>query len=108
MSSTVDEIYAREHQTEASPSLSHGLLNIWVSTQRSSNINLWQPTPSGVSSLFQTVTRTLLAVVKTARHQSRRHANSTVDQVNAPACDGLEQQKKEDNAANLTAQDFHD
>ncbi|KAG6071992.1 hypothetical protein E4U30_007654 [Claviceps sp. LM220 group G6] len=51
------DIYAREHQTEASPSLSHGLLNIWVSTQRSSNIDLWQPTPSGLSSLFQTVNR---------------------------------------------------
>ncbi|KAG6052680.1 hypothetical protein E4U33_000417 [Claviceps sp. LM78 group G4] len=46
MSSTVDEIYAGEHQTEASPILSHGLLNIWVSTQRLSNIDLRQPTPS--------------------------------------------------------------
>ncbi|KAG6054775.1 hypothetical protein E4U32_006693 [Claviceps aff. humidiphila group G2b] len=31
--------------------------HIRVSTQRSSNIDLWQPTPSGLSSLFQTVNR---------------------------------------------------
>ncbi|KAG5954407.1 hypothetical protein E4U56_007941 [Claviceps arundinis] len=112
MSSTVDEIYAREHQTEASPSLSHGLLNIWVSTQRSSNIDLWQPTPPGLSSLFQTVNRGHHALcwlwskppaisLDDTRIQRwiklmRRHAM------------GWRSKKKEDNAANLTAQDFHD
>ncbi|KAG6096827.1 hypothetical protein E4U14_007887 [Claviceps sp. LM454 group G7] len=112
MSSTVDEIYAREHQTEASPSLSHGLLNIWVSNQRSSNIDLWQPTPSDLSSLFQTVNRGHHALcwlwskppaisLDDTRIQRwiklmRRHAM------------GSSSKTKEDNVVNLTVQDFHD